>query len=209
MSDHQTDNLRLGEIKEQLYNLIETLDNYIGEMRAAQAAAQSTYFSFFFMEGEFAYEVWGNFQQRTDNMDKIEYRSGQFYFLDNEEEAMPIVSCKSQVVMAVTLTSPHASPPCSGRRLNSYSLLRRSTPGPPPNLRAHLLHLPTESRKQPSFLTLPSNTIWSVRLGPHTLLASSSRVHVPLDVFPTLALTPFPPLITVVHVFRAILGFRK
>ena len=107
------------------------------------------------------------------------------------------------------LTSPHASPPCRGRRLNSYRLLRRSTPGPPPNLRAHLLHLPTESRKQPSFLTFPLNTIWSVNLGPHTLLASSSRVHVPLDVFPTLALTPFPPLITVVHVFRAILGFRK
>ena len=44
------------------------------------------------------------------------------------------------------LTSPHASPPCRGRRLNSYRLLRRSTPGPPPNLRAHLLHFPTSPR---------------------------------------------------------------
>jgi len=44
------------------------------------------------------------------------------------------------------LTSPHASPPCRGRRLNSYRLLRRSTPGPPPNLRAHRLHFPTSPR---------------------------------------------------------------
>jgi len=44
------------------------------------------------------------------------------------------------------LTSPHASPTCRRRRLNSYRLLRRSTPGPPPNLRAHLLHLPTSPR---------------------------------------------------------------
>ena len=51
-----------------------------------------------------------------------------------------------------------------------------------------------ESRTQPSFFTLLLNTIWSISLGPHTLLTSSSRVHVPLDVFPTLALTPFPPL---------------
>jgi len=51
-----------------------------------------------------------------------------------------------------------------------------------------------ESRKHSSFLILPSNTIWSARLVPHTLLASSSRVHVPLDVFPTFALAPFPPL---------------
>ena len=51
-----------------------------------------------------------------------------------------------------------------------------------------------ESRTQPSFLTLLLNTIWSISLGPHTLFTSSSRVHVPLDVFPTLALAPFPPL---------------
>ena len=44
------------------------------------------------------------------------------------------------------LTSPHASPTCRRRRLNSYMLLRRSTPGPPPNLRAHLLHLPASPR---------------------------------------------------------------
>ena len=35
------------------------------------------------------------------------------------------------------LTSTHASPTCSRRRLNSYRLLRRSTPGPPPILWAH------------------------------------------------------------------------
>jgi hypothetical protein len=44
------------------------------------------------------------------------------------------------------LTSPHASPTCRRRRLNSYRLLRCSTPGPPPNLRAHLLHLPSSPR---------------------------------------------------------------
>ena len=44
------------------------------------------------------------------------------------------------------LTSPHAFPTCRRRRLNSYRLLRRSTPGPPPNLRAHLLHLPASPR---------------------------------------------------------------
>ena len=49
------------------------------------------------------------------------------------------------------LTSPHASPTCRRRRLTSYRLLRRSTPGPPPNLRAHLLHLPDSPR--PSLYT--------------------------------------------------------
>ncbi len=44
------------------------------------------------------------------------------------------------------LTSPHASPTCRRRRLNSYRLFRRSTPGPPPNLRAHFLHLPSSPR---------------------------------------------------------------
>jgi hypothetical protein len=44
------------------------------------------------------------------------------------------------------LTSPHASPTCRRRRLNSYRLLRRSTPGPPPILWAHLLHLPASPR---------------------------------------------------------------
>jgi hypothetical protein len=44
------------------------------------------------------------------------------------------------------LTSPHASPTCRRRRLTSYRLLRRSTPGPPPNLRAHLFHLPASPR---------------------------------------------------------------
>jgi hypothetical protein len=44
------------------------------------------------------------------------------------------------------LTSPHASPTCRRRRLTSYRLLRRSTPGPPPNLRGHLLHLPASPR---------------------------------------------------------------
>jgi hypothetical protein len=95
MSGHQTDNLRLSEIKEQLYNVIQTLDNYIGEMRAAQAAAQSIYFSFFFLEGGFTLDDWRNFQKSASNMDRIEYRSGQFYFMDTEnQQAMPIVSCK-------------------------------------------------------------------------------------------------------------------
>ena len=44
------------------------------------------------------------------------------------------------------LTSPHASPTCRRRRLTSYRLLRRSTPGPPPNPRAHFLHLPASPR---------------------------------------------------------------
>jgi hypothetical protein len=44
------------------------------------------------------------------------------------------------------LTSPHASPTCRRRRLYSYRLLRRSTPGPPPILWAHLLHLPASPR---------------------------------------------------------------
>ena len=44
------------------------------------------------------------------------------------------------------LTSPHASPTCRRRRLNSYRLLRRSTPGPPPIPWAHLFHLPVSPR---------------------------------------------------------------
>ena len=44
------------------------------------------------------------------------------------------------------LTSPYASPTCSRRRLNSYRLLRRSTPHPPPILWAYLLHLPASPR---------------------------------------------------------------
>ena len=44
------------------------------------------------------------------------------------------------------LTLPHASPTYRRRRLNSYRLLRCPTPGPPPNLRAHLLHLPASPR---------------------------------------------------------------
>jgi hypothetical protein len=44
------------------------------------------------------------------------------------------------------LTSPHASPTCCRRRLNSYRLLRRSTPGPPPIPWAHFLHLPASPR---------------------------------------------------------------
>jgi hypothetical protein len=51
-----------------------------------------------------------------------------------------------------------------------------------------------ESRIQPSFLTLPLNTIWSFGLGPHALFAPSSCTHVPLDMFPTLDLNPCPPL---------------
>jgi hypothetical protein len=53
---------------------------------------------------------------------------------------------------------------------------------------------PKRSGTLPSFLTFPLNTIWSFNLGPHTLFAPSSRVHVPLDMFPTLALNPFRPL---------------
>jgi hypothetical protein len=44
------------------------------------------------------------------------------------------------------LTSPHASPTCCRRRLNSYRLLRRSTPGPPSIPWAHLFHLPASPR---------------------------------------------------------------
>jgi hypothetical protein len=44
------------------------------------------------------------------------------------------------------LTSPHASPTCCRRRLNSDRLLRRSTPGPPPIPWAHLFHLPASPR---------------------------------------------------------------
>jgi hypothetical protein len=44
------------------------------------------------------------------------------------------------------LPPPHASPTCSRRRLNSYRLLRRSTPHPPPILWAYLLHLPASPR---------------------------------------------------------------
>ena len=44
------------------------------------------------------------------------------------------------------LTSPHASPTCRRRRVNSYRLLRRSTPGPPPIPWAHLFHLPASPR---------------------------------------------------------------
>jgi hypothetical protein len=44
------------------------------------------------------------------------------------------------------LTSPHASPTYCRRRLNSYRLLRRSTPGPPPIPWAHLFHLPDSPR---------------------------------------------------------------
>jgi hypothetical protein len=49
-----------------------------------------------------------------------------------------------------------------------------------------------ESRIQPSFLTLPLNTIWSFDLGPHALFTPSSCIHVPLDMFPTLDLNPCP-----------------
>ena len=41
MSDHQTDNLRLSDIEERVYNLLGTLDRYIGEMRAAQLQARN------------------------------------------------------------------------------------------------------------------------------------------------------------------------
>ena len=54
------------------------------------------------------------------------------------------------------LTSPHASPTCRRRRLTSYRLLCRSTPGPPPNLRAHLLHLPASPRPPLYTPTIPT-----------------------------------------------------
>jgi hypothetical protein len=86
------------------------------------------------------------------------------------------------------LTSSYASPTCSRRRLNSYRLLRCFTPDPPPIPWAYPLYLPAsprpplytsamttelttveknlikgtnqrESRTQPSFHTLPLNTI--------------------------------------------------
>ena len=44
------------------------------------------------------------------------------------------------------LTSPHASPICRRRRLNSYRLFRRFTPDPPPIPWAYPLYLPTSPR---------------------------------------------------------------
>jgi hypothetical protein len=44
------------------------------------------------------------------------------------------------------LTSPCASPTCRRRHLNSYRLLRRPPPDPPPIPWAHLLHLPASPR---------------------------------------------------------------
>ena len=44
------------------------------------------------------------------------------------------------------LTSPHASPICRRRRLNSYRLFRRITPDPPPIPWAYPLYLPTSPR---------------------------------------------------------------
>jgi hypothetical protein len=44
------------------------------------------------------------------------------------------------------LTSPYAFPTYSRRHLNSFRLLRLSTPGPLPIPRAHFLHLPTSPR---------------------------------------------------------------
>jgi hypothetical protein len=44
------------------------------------------------------------------------------------------------------LTSPYASPTCRRRRLNSYRLLRRCTPDPPPIPWAHPLYLPASPR---------------------------------------------------------------
>jgi hypothetical protein len=44
------------------------------------------------------------------------------------------------------LTSHCASPTCRRRRLNSYRLLRRPQPDPPPIPWAHLLHLPASPR---------------------------------------------------------------
>jgi hypothetical protein len=49
------------------------------------------------------------------------------------------------------LTSQHASPTCRRRRLNSYRLFRRSTPGPPPIPCAHLFHLPVS----PAIMAIP------------------------------------------------------
>ena len=40
----------------------------------------------------------------------------------------------------------------------------------------------------------PLNTIWLSSSGPRALFASSSRIHVPLNMFPTLVMNPFPPL---------------
>jgi hypothetical protein len=44
------------------------------------------------------------------------------------------------------LTSPHVSPTCRRRRLNSYRLLRRFTPDPPPIPWAYPLYLPASLR---------------------------------------------------------------
>jgi hypothetical protein len=51
------------------------------------------------------------------------------------------------------LTSPYASPTCRRRRLNSYRLLRRSTPDPPP-----LFHVPI------SFTFLPRPDLHHIHL---------------------------------------------
>ena len=44
------------------------------------------------------------------------------------------------------LTSPYASPTCRRRRVNSYRLLHRFTPDPPPIPWAHPLYLPASPR---------------------------------------------------------------
>jgi hypothetical protein len=44
------------------------------------------------------------------------------------------------------LTSPYVSPTCSRRRLNSYRLLRRFTPDPPPIPWTYPLYLPASPR---------------------------------------------------------------
>ena len=50
-----------------------------------------------------------------------------------------------------------------------------------------------KSGTTPSFPALPLITSWSFSWGPRALFAPSSRIHVPLDMLPTLAMNAFPP----------------
>jgi hypothetical protein len=57
---------------------------------------------------------------------------------------------------------------------------------------------PTKPSKKPGTTpyvpALPLITIWSFSSGQRALFDPASRIHVPLDMFPTLAMNPFPSL---------------
>ncbi len=84
------------------------------------------------------------------------------------------------------LTSPHASPTCRRRRLNSYRLLRRSTPGPPPIPWAHLKEAEgragTVRSNQRSSNTLYCRVNVRVKLGIRRDSCSSSLINFVLNL---------------------------